>query len=334
MKVTITGATGRVGANLALAMTREGHEVTGIVNPDSPRAAKLDPLGVRVVFADLRDMGQVAQAVAGAEAIYHLGARIGGPDDMAQFDINLRGTMNVLEGAAACPGLKRLFFASTDAVIPHGGFIADPIPEDTPPVHGNMYGWTKYCAELLCMNYHSEKGLPVVIGRFPYILGPGELLKADYFRGLRLSDHAARLEGIEKPTPDQEKAIEALQAGRGDETWALVRSMEDIPYQKHVGDVRDLVAAMLLVLAKDECVGQTMNIMGRPLNWAEAVPYLAEKTGKPYVDVRLPGPAMFYEYSLATAKRVLGFEPEHDYRSMIEIALASQRGEETGWLVP
>jgi UDP-glucose 4-epimerase len=335
MKIAITGATGRVGANLALALARAGHEVTGIVNPDSPRARKLDPLGVRVALADLRDTDAVARAVAGAEAIFHLGARIGGPDNLAQFDINLRGTINVLEGAVRrCPGLKRLFFASTDAVIPHSGFIPDPIPEDTAPVHGNMYSWTKYCGELLCLNYHRERGLPVVIGRFPFIIGPGELLDANYFRGLRLCDHAARLQAIEDPTPDQQQAIEALEAGRGDDTWALARNTEDIPYQKHVGDVRDLIDALLLVLEKDECVGLTMNVMGLPLNWGEAVPYLAEKTGKPFVDVRLPGAAMFYEYSLETAQRVLGFTPQHDYRSMIDLALARQRGEDIGWLAP
>ena len=89
MKIAITGATGRVGANLAMAAARQGHEVTGIVNPDSPRAGKLDPLDVRAAVADLRDTEAVARAVAGAEAIFHLGASVAagipGPDGLLAF---------------------------------------------------------------------------------------------------------------------------------------------------------------------------------------------------------------------------------------------------------
>ena len=115
-----------------------------------------------------------------------------------------------------------------------------------------------------------------------------------------------------------------------EERLFIPRTMDGIAYQKHIGDVRDIVDGLMLILEKDEAAGQSMNLMGCPLKWEEAVPYLSEKIGVPYVEAKLPSTPMYYEYSMETARNVLGFAPKYDSRAMIDGALAVQRGEDIG----
>jgi len=68
-----------------------------------------------------------------------------------------------------------------------------------------------------------------------------------------------------------------------------------------------------------------MNIMGCPLKCGEAILYLSEKTGIPYVEAKLPAIPMYYEYSLETARNVLGFVPKYDTKTMFDNESKSDR---------
>ena len=333
MRILVTGATGRVGANLVKALSERGHEVRGLVRPNSPRAAKLGPLDVEVVKADLADAEGVFKAAEGMEAIYHIGATMRARSDRDAFQSNLLGTFNVMEAAKkGCPNLKRVVFAATDAVVPHSGFIPDLIPEDIAHRAGGIYGITKECGEIFCRNYHRQYGLPAVIVRFPFIVGAGELLDRSYFRGFYFDDYRGRCDGLKHLTSEEEEAVRHFKAlgASTEERLFIPRTMDGIAYQKHIGDVRDIVDGLMLILEKDEAAGQSMNLMGCPLKWEEAVPYLSEKIGVPYVEAKLPSTPMYYEYSMETARNVLGFVPKYDSKAMIDGALAVQRGEDIG----
>lgn len=333
MKVLVTGATGRVGANLVKALSERGHEVRGLVRPNSQRAGKLNPLDVEVVEADLADAEGVLRAAEGTEAIYHIGATMRARSDRDAFQSNLLGTFNVMEAAKErCPNLKRVVFATTDAVVPHSGFIPDLIPEDVEHRVGGIYGITKECGEIFCRNYHRQVGLPMVIVRFPFIVGAGELLDRSYFRGLYFDDYRGRCDGLKELTPEEEEAVRRFKALEvsAEERLFIPRTMEGLAYKKHIGDVRDIVDGLTRILDKDEAVGRSMNLVGCPLKWEEAVPYLSEKIGVPYVEAKLPSTPMYYEYSMETARNVLGFVPKYDTKAMIDGALAVQRGEDIG----
>ena len=100
MKILITGITGRIGANLAAHLVQDGHSVRGFVWPRDSRVTNLNQLGVELVHGSLTDKSQVEEVVKGCDIIFHLGAAFqgGGPfTEEEYFEINVRGTFNVLE---------------------------------------------------------------------------------------------------------------------------------------------------------------------------------------------------------------------------------------------
>ena len=119
MKILVTGATGRIGANLVMRLLEQGHTIRSFVYPaDASRASKLDAFaGVETVWGDLRNLQDVRDAVTGVDVVYHLAAAFQGPFDNRQFlDINVMGTLNILESVRErCPDLHRLVYASTAA---------------------------------------------------------------------------------------------------------------------------------------------------------------------------------------------------------------------------
>jgi len=71
MKILVTGATGRVGANLVKALLEKGHQVRAFIYPgDASRMAKLDTYDVERIEGDLRNEDDLSKAVEGTEVIY------------------------------------------------------------------------------------------------------------------------------------------------------------------------------------------------------------------------------------------------------------------------
>ena len=322
MSVLITGITGRIGANLAGTLVDRGHSVRGLVWPRDPRIDKLNGLNVELVYGSLTNPRDVLAAVNGAEAVYHLGAAFqgGGPfseDDY--FEINVRGTFNMLEAARAQDRPPRFIYAGTDAIyekyVPGG--LSEPIREDrTPRRCRGWYALSKSLGEELCTGYWLTCKLPVVVLRFCMVFGAGEILDFTQFR----------LSGL-KGRP------EYRDLGRETERLAVLRDRHGRPYKKHVADVRDIVQGCQLAMGAGDVSGEIIQLAGpMPFSWDEAVPYLSERLGIPYVETRLKGDPTFYEFDLSKARRLLGFRPRYDIRRMIDDAMAYRRGEDIGVL--
>src|SRR5688572_15536600 len=102
MHILITGISGRIGANLAKTLLESGHRVRGLVWARDLRLEKFASMDVELVEGSLTNPDEVAKAVDGVDAIYHLGAAFqgGGPFTNSEyFEINVRGTFNLLEAA-------------------------------------------------------------------------------------------------------------------------------------------------------------------------------------------------------------------------------------------
>jgi UDP-glucose 4-epimerase len=135
--------------------------------------AHLDGADVEVVEADIRDADAVARALDGVDVVIHLAAYGSVAESVEEpfenFDVNVRGTL-VLLNACAAAGIEKLVFASTGGAIM--GNTPPPVDETSVPWPISPYGASKLCGEAYCHAFAGSFGLPVVALRFANVYGP------------------------------------------------------------------------------------------------------------------------------------------------------------------
>lgn len=174
MRVFLTGASGFIGRHLVPRLLAEGHEVTALT-----RRGASEPVGhlkgVRQVAGDVCDPGSLTEA-AGADVVFHLAAVSFVPqslkDPVGTFEVNARGTLNLLEAARAAPTPPRFVFVSTGHV--YGPAQYTPIDERHPLQPASPYGASKVAADVLVSSYRASYGLATTVVRPFNIYGPGQ----------------------------------------------------------------------------------------------------------------------------------------------------------------
>ena len=331
MKILVTGISGRIGANLAKALIDEGHEIRGLVWEKDSRLEKFEGLPVELVEGSLVNPADVNKAVDGVETICHLGAAFQGGGPFANedyFEINARGTFNMLEAARENGNnLKHFFFASTDATYekyPPSG-LSEPIREDDMPQKpGGWYALSKVLGEEMCRGYYRSYQLPISIFRFAFVAAGDEILNFAQFRLDQWQNaYTNRTTGAAAETRQQ-----LLEFGEAGERLLIARDETGRSYKKHIADVRDIVLGFLAALGKPEAIGETFQLAGpKPFTWEETVPYLAEKLGVDYVDAQLAeNTPTYYEFDLTKGARLIDYRPQFDIFKMIDSAIAFREG--------
>lgn len=165
--VLITGINGFIASHLAEHLLQRDVSVRGTAR--RPAAAGwLAEQGVEVTAADLSDRDALRHAMAGCRSVVHAAAWTGGAELPAQvgYQVNVDGTANVL-AAARASGVERLIYISSVAV--YGSNRAPLIDETAPtPRVGQAYPDSKIGAEALVRG----SGLPFVIVRPASTYGP------------------------------------------------------------------------------------------------------------------------------------------------------------------
>ena len=171
MKLVITGAFGLLGKVATAYAQQQGADVLAVDRIPAPPGSTVGTLRV-----DLNDLGQVYDALAGADAVIHLGAI---PTQRmfpsaTTFVNNVQSTWNVLEAAARLH-LPRVVMASSlqvnTTVYPRTPlrFTYLPLDEDHPVSPQDDYGMSKWVGEHLGQMFAEHWGLTTVSFRFPYI---------------------------------------------------------------------------------------------------------------------------------------------------------------------
>ncbi|MEV0621330.1 NAD(P)-dependent oxidoreductase [Nonomuraea sp. NPDC050404] len=161
--VVVTGAAGRVGSAVRAGLRGE---VERLVLLDRVALDARSP-SEEVRRVDLRDAEAVTAALAGADAVVHLGGVPGEAPLPDLLDGNVLGTHNVLEGARR-QGVGRVLLASSNRLT---GFYpaSQSITAELPPRPDGLYGVSKVAVEALGRLYADKFGLSVVclrIGSF------------------------------------------------------------------------------------------------------------------------------------------------------------------------
>lgn len=95
----------------------------------------------------------------------------------AAFDVNVRGTFNVLEACVANK-VQRVVYSSSASV--YGDAVEEPMTEDHPFNNKNFYGATKICGEAMARAYHYRYGMNYVGLRYMNVYGPRQDYRGAY----------------------------------------------------------------------------------------------------------------------------------------------------------
>lgn len=177
MTILITGGAGFIGSAVVPELQRADHDVYILDNLSFGSRRFIEVADDHFFEVDLRDQAGVAQVVQQVqpEWIVHLAAVHFIPfcnqHPYEAFDINVKGTLNLWDAAAACDSVQKVFFASTAAVYP---IYDDPIHEEKPLGPLDVYGLSKLTGERLTHEFFLKTGIDSVVCRFFNAFGPNE----------------------------------------------------------------------------------------------------------------------------------------------------------------
>lgn len=178
MKIFITGATGYIGAKLALTLAKKGHQVYALVR-NSSKTGIIDHKNIQCFPGDLSDKKSIGKAMMDCEGVFHLAAyaRVWSKNPEKYFIENVQGTVNILESALK-NSIKKFVYTSTTGVIgPSEENSADE--NNTRKIDFfNEYESSKAMAETKVREF-SGQGLHAVIVSPPRVYGPGLLSQSN-----------------------------------------------------------------------------------------------------------------------------------------------------------
>lgn len=178
-KMVVIGGAGLIGSHVVDELVRtEAGQIVVYDNFVRGRVENLanalkDPrVSIFDVGGDICQADILGKALEGAHGVFHLAALWllqCHEYPRSAFDVNIRGTFNVLEACVA-NHVERLVYSSSASV--YGDAVREPMDEDHPFNNRNFYGATKIAGEAMATAFHYRYGLPVVGMRYMNVYGP------------------------------------------------------------------------------------------------------------------------------------------------------------------
>lgn len=182
-KVLVTGGQGFLGKHLVNKLTANGEQVRVFARPHG-NVKKKNSSDLDIFWGDIRDSHAVEAAADGVDKVVHLVSnfRHGGSDKDEAYDINVKGTENVLNASLKF-GVKRLVHCSTIGV--HGNVKEIPATEETTFNPCDLYQETKLIAEKKVWQFYEKTKLPISVVRPISMFGPGDLRMLKLFKMIK-----------------------------------------------------------------------------------------------------------------------------------------------------
>jgi dihydroflavonol-4-reductase len=288
-KALVTGGCGFLGSWIVRQLVADGVTVRILAVPGEERANVAD-LQVDILEGDVTNRADAETAVAGMDTVFHAAAIYSdwAPDPSKMYDVNLRGTFNMLEASRRAKVERVIYTASMVSLgRPPEGQIGDETTAYESWDIDFPYGRSKFFSRELA-EYFSAWDLDVRVVCPGIVFGPGDV----------------------RPTPSGKIILQSMQGGPG--MW--------FEGGANCVDVRDAAAVHVLaakkgkrgerylatghnltnrelVLAIDRVVGRKRRLVRLPTQVARGIAMAMEsralKTGKPPLLSR-----DFFEYSL------------------------------------
>ena len=174
-RALVTGGAGFIGSHVSDALLADGWAVTVLDDLSSGKREQV-PAEATFVHTDIRSP-EAAACVrdGGFDLICHLAAQMDVRKSVADpgfdADVNIKGSLNLIEAMRASGRKTRFVFASTGGAV-YGDLVTPPNLEIFPKDPDSPYGIAKYAVELYLGYYARIHGLDYVALRFANVYGP------------------------------------------------------------------------------------------------------------------------------------------------------------------
>jgi UDP-glucose 4-epimerase len=306
----VTGGAGFIGSHLVTALVARGDRVRVLDDLSTGRLDNLAHLdvgelasgaAVELVSGSIADAAVCARAAQGVAGVLHEAAQVSVPQSVEQpersYEINVMGTLRVLEAARAA-GARRVVMAASSAA--YGDSNVLPLTEDLPPRPLSPYAAGKVAGEHLLKVWAECFGLRTACLRYFNIFGPRQADDSPY-TGVIAIFARALLEG-RAPTI----------FGDGEQT-------RDFTY------VDNVVAANLAALEADLPPGAIINVGGgERISLNRLYDAIAEHLGsalRPSYAAARAGDVRDSLASLARAREMIGYAPSVSWKDGLAITL-------------
>ncbi|HVT07010.1 MAG TPA: SDR family NAD(P)-dependent oxidoreductase [Polyangia bacterium] len=340
-QVLITGGAGFIGANVADRLASAGDRVIIYDNLSRDGVARnLAWLRARhgerieVEVADVRDAARLARAVERARHVFHFAAQVAVTtslvDPAADFEVNARGTLNVLSAVRRAGNPPTLLFTSTNKVygalsdvllearggryVPFNPELRDQgVGEQAALDFYSPYGCSKGCADQYVLDHARIYGLSTCVFRMSCIYGPRQL-----------------------GTEDQGWVAHFVRRALAGQPIAIYGNGLQVRDALFVDDLVDAMqlAQRALEQRRDDVVGHAFNIGGGPahaVSLLELVDRITASVGE-RPDLTFgpwrPGDQRYYVSNTARFRRATGWSPRVDVVQGLERLVAALRGDE------
>lgn len=253
-KIFITGATGYIGYQLIQKLSKSSHSVHTLIRKQSD-AVLFKDLNITLFYGDIRRRETIREAIKDCEYVYHVAAyaKLWAKDPSLFYEINVRGTNNVLQEALDA-GVKKFVYTSSTGVF--GPSLSNLTTEKDPRIISfrNDYDLSKQLAENLVKEF-SHKGLFGVIVSPSRVYGPGLLTYSNAF--CRILSDCLRGKFVFIPYDKKIKAnyafiddvvdghIKAMHLGIGGEKYIL--GGENITYEEAFHFIKSQIKKIHLI---------------------------------------------------------------------------------------
>lgn len=300
MRILVTGGAGFIASHVVDALIEAGHQVAIVDNLSTGRRPNINPQA-RFYEVDIRspDLAEVI-ATEQPEVINHHAAQVDVRrsviDPLYDADVNILGTLNLLESARE-HGIRKMIYISTGGAV-YGEPKYLPCDEAHPIDPLCPYGATKHTVEHYLFMYRQSYGLDYTVLRYPNVYGPrqdphGEAGVVAIFAGQMLSGQQVVING----SGEQERDFVYV----GDCAQANLLSLEN-----GTGEIYNIGSGV--GTSVNEIFAQMKDITGYSQEPVHGPPKLGE-TFKIYIDA-------------SKARRELGWEPQVTLREGLEQTVA------------
>lgn len=257
MKVLVTGGSGFIGSHLVRELVKKKYKVRCLVRRGSDIEV-LKNLGVELWFGDLLDKKSLRGITKDVDIVFHL-ASIGDINAFskkyyaAYKDVNVRGTINLLEECANYDIKKFIHFSSIAAM---GNLKRNELINEKSLCNPkSAYEMTKRESEVVALKFWKKYNIPLVILRPSMVYGDGERKEANKI----------------------EKSVKLR----------IVPILGDGNNLIHMVHVNDVVKAAMLSMKKGR-LGEIYIISGESYTWNDLVDMIAQKMGIRILKLHIP----------------------------------------------